>query len=62
MIRSIPLITEISLKCLFIFVNRLRRVSLITPFGESPFMESWKEAYKDLLDDGYIELEENKFS
>lgn len=47
---------------IMLLVNKkTRELLLITPMGESPFMEVHKDAYKDIYDMGYIEYEEGRF-
>ena len=41
--------------------KRTRELHLVTPMGESPFMEVHTQFYKDLYDEGYIEFIEGKF-
>lgn len=41
--------------------KKTRELILITPMGESPFMEVHKDTYKDIYDRGYIEYEEGRF-
>ena len=41
--------------------KKTRELILITPMGESPFMEVHKDTYKDIYDMGYIEYEEGRF-
>ena len=47
---------------IMLLVNKkTRELILITPMGESPFMEVHKDTYKDIYDMGYIEYEEGRF-
>ena len=47
---------------IMLLVNKkTRELLLITPMGESPFMEVHKDTYKDIYDMGYIEYEEGRF-
>ena len=41
--------------------KKTRELHLITPMGESPFMEVHTQFYKDLFDEGYIEFMEGRF-
>lgn len=41
--------------------KKTRELHLITPMGESPFMEVHTQFYKDLFDDGFIEFVESRF-
>lgn len=41
--------------------KKTRELHLITPMGESPYMEVHTQFYKDLFDEGYIEFIEGKF-
>lgn len=41
--------------------KKTRELHLITPMGESPFMEVHTQFYKDLFDDGFIEFIESRF-
>lgn len=41
--------------------KKTRELHLVTPMGESPFMEVHTQFYKDLFDDGYIEFIESRF-
>ena len=38
-----------------------RELHLVTPFGETPFMEAHKDAYGDLLNDDFIVFERGEF-
>ena len=47
---------------MMLIVNKkTRELHLITPMGESPYMEVHTNMYQDLLDDGYIEFQEGRF-
>ena len=47
---------------IMLLVNKkTRELILITPMGESPFMEVHKDTYKNIYDMGYIEYEEGRF-
>ena len=47
---------------IMLLVNKkTRELLLITPMGESPFMEVHKDTYKDIYDMEYIEYEEGRF-
>lgn len=41
--------------------KKTREMHLLTPMGESPFMEVHKQFYQDLFDDGYVEFVESRF-
>lgn len=41
--------------------KKTRELHLITPMGESPFMEVHTQFYRDLFDDGFIEYVESRF-
>lgn len=41
--------------------KKTRELHLLTPMGESPFMEVHTQFYKDLFDEGYIEFIESRF-
>lgn len=44
-----------------IIQKKTRELHLLTPMGESPFMEVHTQFYQDLYDEGYIQFEEGKF-
>ena len=46
---------------LFLIVTMDRELHLVTPMGESPFMETQEEHFKDLIDKGYVEYEKGEF-
>lgn len=46
---------------LILAINKRYRLMLVTPMGESPFMESQKQFFQDLLDLDYIEFRKNQF-
>lgn len=41
--------------------KKTREIHLLTPMGESPFMEVHTNLYKDLCDEGYVEFVEGRF-
>lgn len=46
---------------LLLVAKKTRELHLITPMGESPFMEVHIQFYKDLFDEDYIEFMEGRF-
>lgn len=52
---------EIDVDLLLLVNKKTRELKLITPMGESPFMEVHVNTYQDLYDDGYIEYVEGRF-
>ena len=36
-------------------------IHLVTPMGESPFMEAHKDCFKDLISEGLVEFKEGDF-
>lgn len=45
----------------YLIITMDRELHLVTPMGESPFMESQQAHYKDLLDDDMIEYVKGAF-
>ena len=45
----------------FLIVTMDREIHLVTPMGESPFMESQEHTFKDLLDDDFVEYVKGEF-
>lgn len=45
----------------YLVVTMDRELHVITPMGESPFMESHEEAFKDLVDANMIEYKKGKY-
>lgn len=52
---------EVDIDMKLLVNKKTRELKLITPMGESPFMEVHTQFYKDLYDDGYIEFVEGRF-
>lgn len=52
---------EIDIDLKLLVNKKTRELKLITPMGESPFMEVHKQFYQDLYNDGYIEYIEGRF-
>lgn len=52
---------DIDIDMMLLVSKKTRELRLITPMGESPFMEVHKQFYQDLYDDGYIEYIEGRF-
>lgn len=47
---------------LAIFISRkTREIKLITPYGESPFMEVQERYYEDLITNNFVEYKKGKF-
>lgn len=46
---------------LFLIVTMDKELHLVTPMGESPFMETHKKEFEDLLDEGFIEFQKGQF-
>lgn len=46
---------------LLLVQKKTRELHLVTPMGESPFMEVHTDFYKDLYKEGFIEFIEGKF-
>lgn len=44
----------------FLILNKQWRMMLVTPMGESPYMEAHKDKFQDLIDLDYIEFKEYK--
>ena len=45
----------------YLVVTLDRELHIITPMGESPFMETHEKAFKDMLDADMIEYKEGKY-
>lgn len=45
----------------YLVVTMDKELHVITPMGESPFMESHEEAFKDLVDANMIEYKKGKY-
>ena len=54
-------IKNIERNLLLVVSRRKKELRLITPLGESPFMEAHKEKYKDLIENNFIEFKKGKF-
>ena len=46
---------------IFLIITMDKELHLITPMGESPFMETQEHTFKDLVDDGLIEYVKGEF-
>ncbi|MGM9543511.1 MAG: hypothetical protein ACI3T9_00860 [Romboutsia timonensis] len=55
------LVKTIDTDMVLLVQKKTRELHLITPMGESPFMEVHTQFYKDLYDEGYIEFVEGRF-
>lgn len=45
----------------FLIITMDRELHIVTPFGESPFMETHEAHFKDLIDDDLIEYVKGEF-
>lgn len=54
-------IKKIDDSLLLIISRRTRKLELFTQMGTSPFMESHKDKFKDLIDNDFIEYKKSKF-
>lgn len=52
---------EVDVDLLLLVSKRTREMKLVTPMGESPFMEVHINTYQDLYDDGFVEFVEGRF-
>lgn len=52
---------EVDVDIMLLVNKKTRELHLITPMGESPFMEVHIDTYKDIYDLGYIEYIEGRF-
>lgn len=52
---------EVDIDLLLLVNKKTREMKLITPMGESPFMEVHIGSYQDLYDDGFVEFVEGRF-
>lgn len=61
-IDNVPFYVKTIEKNLKLLINKkTRELKLITPMGESPFMEVHTQYYLDLFDNGFIEYIKGKF-
>lgn len=54
-------IKKVSDSLILMISRKTKELHLITPMGESPFMEAHKDKYKDLLKKEFIEFKKGKF-
>lgn len=47
--------------CSLVINKKTRQLDLVTPMGESPFMEVHKQFYNDLIEADFIEYKQGKF-
>lgn len=52
---------NMELDSIFLIITMDGFVHLVTPSGESPFMESHESAFKDLLNAGFVEYVKGEF-
>lgn len=61
-IDDIPFYVKTIEKNLKLIINKkTRELKLITPMGESPFMETQNQFYQDLINDDFIQYKSGKF-
>ena len=54
-------VKSIARNLLLVVSRRKKELRLITPLGETPFMEAHKEKYTDLIENNFIEFKKGKF-